>query len=223
METTARDRKLEALGEALGLFAFIMLFIWKLLLVHPALAVLVPGFTVATHAARGETTRRLGFGWKDFCAALPLLLWVGAAACFMLACGVWAGSIRPMTLVGIAGGLGAYIVWGVLQQYLLNAFLANRLGEFAGAPDSRWVALSAAALFSLVHLPNWFLMAVTLVGGYIAVRVYRRYRSLYVLGIAHAAIAFALFLVVPDSISGHFLVGPRYAIDTFGTYPEILL
>ena len=119
--------------------------------------------------------------------------------------------------------MAAYVVWGVVQQYLLNGFLANRLAEFTGSPRSRLVPLVAAALFSLAHLPNWFLMAVTFAGGYLSVRVYRRYRSLYVLGIAHALIAFALFLAVPDSISAHFLIGPRYAMDRYGGYPKWLL
>ncbi len=216
-------KKLEPLAEALGVFAFVMLFIWKLQLFHPGLAALVPVFTVATHAARRESIRRLGFGRKDFRAALPLLPGVATGVCLFLAAGSLAGTVRAMTLGEIALGFAAYVVWGVFQQYLLNAFLANRLAEFAGSPRSRLVPLGAATLFSLAHLPNWFLMAVTFAGGYLSVRVYQRYRSLYVLGIAHALIAFALFLAVPDSISGHFLIGPRYAIDRWGGYPEWLL
>ena len=212
-------RKLEPLAEALGVFAFVMLFIWKLLLFHPWLAILVPAFTVATHVARRESIRRLGFGREEFRAALPLLVWAGAGGGLFLAAGALAGTVRRMTAGQMALGLAAYVVWGVFQQYLLNGFLANRLAEFAGSPRSRLVPLAAAALFSLVHLPNWFLMAVTFAGGYLSVRVYQRYRSLYVLGIAHALIAFALFLAVPDSISGHFLIGPRFVIDYSGRYP----
>jgi len=223
MGPAAEIRKPEPLAEALGLFAFVMLFIWKLQLFHPALAVLVPLVTVATHAARGETTRQLGFGWKDFRAASPLLLWVGAAACVFLTAGSLAGTMRRIAPGQVALGLSAYLVWGLFQQYLLNAFLANRLAEFEGSARTRLVPLSAAALFSLAHLPNWFLMAVTFAGGYLAVRAWQRTRSLYVLGIAHAMIAFALFVAVPDSISGHFLIGPRYVIERYGAYPEWLL
>ena len=215
-------RKPEALAEALGLFAFIMLFIWKLQLFHPVLALLVPAFTVATHAARGETNSQLGFGWKDLCAASPLLLWSGAAACLVVAAGSLAGTVRQLAPGQIALGLSAYLVWGLFQQYLLNGFLANRLAEFVGSPRSRLIPLSAAALFSLVHLPNWFLMAVTFTGGYLSVRIYQRYRSLYVLGIAHALSAFTLFLAVPDSVSAHFLIGPRCLIERHGAYPEWL-
>jgi hypothetical protein len=212
MEVLARIRKPEALCEALGLFAFVMLFIWKLHLSRPGLALLVPAFTIATHAARGEAARQLGFGWKDFRGALPVLSWVAAFAALLLAAGALAGTIRVMTPGRAAWDLGAYVVWGFLQQYLLNAFLANRLAEYTGNSEGRLVALAAAVLFSVAHLPNWFLMVVTFGGGYLSVRVYQRFRSLYVLGIAHAMIAFSLFLAVPDSISGRFHVGPRYLI-----------
>jgi Type II CAAX prenyl endopeptidase Rce1-like len=218
-----KARKLEPLAEALGVFAFVMLFIWRLQLFHPWLAIVVPVFTVATHVARRENIRCLGFGRKDFRAGVPLLLAAGSAAFLFLAAGSLAGTIRRMTPGEVAVGFAAYVVWGVFQQYLLNAFLANRLAEFMGVSGSRVVPLAAAALFSLAHLPNWFLMAVTFAGGYLSVRVYQRCRSLYVLGIAHAVIALSLFLAVPDSISGHFLIGPRFVMDYYGRYPEWLL
>jgi membrane protease YdiL (CAAX protease family) len=81
----------------------------------------------------------------------------------------------------------------------------------------------AAGLFSLAHLPNWFLMPVTFIGGYVCVRVYLRYRSLYVLALAHGIVGFVLFLIVPDSVSAHFLIGPRYLLLMYESYPELLL
>jgi hypothetical protein len=36
-------------------------------------------------------------------------------------------------------------------------------------------------------------------------------------------VGFCLYLAVPDSVSAHFLVGPRYLLDVYGTYPELLL
>ena len=223
MDKATRFRRWEALGEAFATFAFIMLYAWKLRPLCPWLAILVPAFTVATHVARGESARRLGFGWEDFRTAFPALLpWVVAAAGLLLAAGAAAGTIRPLAPRQIVGGVGAYMVWGACQQYLLNAFLANRLAEWAGGPERRTVPLAAAALFSLPHLPNWFLMAVTFAGGYLSVRVWQRYRSLYVLGIAHGVIAFVLFAVVPDSIGGHFFIGPRYLMNHGGANPEWL-
>ncbi len=143
--------------------------------------------------------------------------------CSLAALGQTLGTIRQIPLRQALISVLAYIAWGFFQQYLLNAFFVNRLAAFAGEKRPHDVALAAAVLFSLVHLPNWFLMPVTLVGGYLSARVYLRYRSLYVLGLAHGILGFLLFLVVPDSISAHFLIGPRYLINVYGTYPELLL
>jgi hypothetical protein len=158
MALRARIPKLEALGEALALFSFVMLYIWKLRPAHSGLVVLVPAFTIATHAGRRETARQLGFGWKEFRGSLPVLPWVAATALLLLAAGALAGTTRVITPGHAAWDLGAHLIRGFLQQYLLNAFLANRLAEWIGSPESRAVALAAAALFSLAHLPNWSLM-----------------------------------------------------------------
>ncbi len=211
----------EPIAEALGVFLAVMVYIWWLRLDYPWLAFLLLAFIVGTQIARREGPRELGFGWRDARVAFGALIpWVVAAAALLWVLGMALGTLRPMLPRFLWGGLAAYILWGMLQQYLLNAFLLKRLLEWAGPFRA---ALVAAVLFSLVHLPNWFLMSVTLVGGYLAARAYLRYRSLWVLGLAHGILAFILFLVVPDSISAHFLIGPRYLLDVYGTYPELLL
>jgi hypothetical protein len=53
-------------------------------------------------------------------------------------------------------------------------------------------------------------MGVALVLGYASARIYHRYRNLYFLGMAHAAVGFLLFLLIPDSISRHLNVGPAW-------------
>lgn len=53
-------------------------------------------------------------------------------------------------------------------------------------------------------------MAVTLLLGYCCAIVYRRYKNLYFLGLAHGTVGFLLYLVVPDSISHHLNVGPGW-------------
>jgi membrane protease YdiL (CAAX protease family) len=104
-----------------------------------------------------------------------------------------------------------YILWGLVQQYLLNGYLVNRLEQFGAARG--FAPGLAAALFCLAHSPNWFLMAVTLVGGYACARFYLRDRNLYVLAIAHGMVAFCLYRVTPEALGAHFLVGPRYFIS----------
>jgi membrane protease YdiL (CAAX protease family) len=100
-----------------------------------------------------------------------------------------------------------YLPWGLFQQYLLNGFCLTRLEI---ALPQRGAALAAAALFSAIHAPNWFLMLVTFGAGYAAARLYTSYRNLYFLGLAHGTVGVLLFLVVPDSISHHLVIGPGW-------------
>ena len=94
---------------------------------------------------------------------------------------------------------------GVFQQYMLPGYFLTR---FDAVLSRRPPALPASALFSGAHTPNWFLMTVTLPGGYAATQLCRRYRNLWFPGLAHVVFSFVLYLVVPDSISRHLNVGP---------------
>jgi hypothetical protein len=53
-------------------------------------------------------------------------------------------------------------------------------------------------------------MLVTLAGGYTCARVYLQHRNLYFLGLAHGVVGFLIYLVVPDSVSHHLYVGPKW-------------
>ena len=68
----------------------------------------------------------------------------------------------------------------------------------------------SAVLFSLLHLPNWPLTALTLVGGLFFTEMFRTYRSLYPLGIVHAAMGIAIAYSFPDSLMHHMRVGLSY-------------
>ncbi len=208
-----------ALVEVLGVFTLIMLYIWKWRLFYPWLWIAILALVIGSHFWRREGGGELGLRWRECRASLrPVLPWALALPAIVLALGVVFDSISPVVWRRTASSLSVYLVWGLVQQYLLNGYLLNRLARF-----SRRAPLAAAVLFSAAHLPNWFLMAVSFAGGYVAARVFLRYRSLYVLGFAHGLIGFLLNLVVPDSISGGFLIGPRYVLHQFGTYPELLL
>ncbi len=125
-------------------------------------------------------------------------------ALLLLALGLLLDTVRHIAADRAALIWAIYIPWGLFQQYLLNGFCLTR---FETVLPGRSAALAAAALFSAVHAPNWFLMPVTLVAGYAATRLYRGYRNLYFLGLAHGTVAL-LFLVVPDSISHGLIIGP---------------
>ena len=130
-----------------------------------------------------------------------------ALAALSLPAPAMAAPTRPIRFEQGLLSLVAYLPWGIFQQYVLNGYFMNR---FDAVLSRRAAPLVSAALFSGAHVPNWFLMAVTLLTGYACALTYRRYKNLYFLGVAHATVGFMLFLVVPDSISHHLNVGPGW-------------
>ncbi len=222
MSTCRRDWR--ALGEVVCVFVLIMLYIWWVRLYHPWAALAILGYVISTHFVHRENARLLGFGWQELREAFrEVMPWVAAIVLALFGGGFLLGTVRETSVAQALLGILAYAIWGLFQQYLLNAFFVNRLAEFQGKKRGQFVPLAAALLFALAHLPNWFLMVVTFAGGYACARVYLSCRSLYVLALAHGMVGFFLLLVVPDSVTAHFLVGPRYILQMYGTYPELLL
>ncbi len=189
-------------------FALIMAYIWRFRAIYPWSWTLILALILLSHALRGERPAALGFRRAGFTAccrryAAP----VAGAAAILLAAAFASGTLRPMTARGIALSLGLYVPWGIFQEYLLNGYMFRRL---AGALAPAKASVTAAALFSLAHLPNWPLMLATLAGGLCAIAAYRRYRNLYFLGLAHAVLGFALFAAAPDRLIHHLRVGPGW-------------
>ena len=194
------------LMEPVAIFAFIMAYIWKLRFNHPLFWIPLLALIILSHVARHERARSLGFRLQNLGDCLKTFGPVLAA----LALGMWAlglelGTMRQIGPEHAAWALALYLPWGLFQQYLLNGYFLKR---FDSVLSPRASGITSAALFSVVHTPNWFLMLVTSLAGYIAIQVYRRYTNLYFLGVAHAIIGVSLFLFVPDSISHHLNVGP---------------
>ena len=198
-------RKLAALEPA-GLFVFLMAYIWIWRARHPYLWIAILACLLLSHLLHRESAGDLGFGRRSlrecahrFAPALAIL------ALLLLAAGLLLHTTRQMASGQAFLALFASLPWGVVQQYLLNGYFLNRFDRAFSPRPSAWLT---AALFAAAHTPNWFLMAVALLGGWCATQVYRRRRNLYFLGIAHATVGFLLFVTVPDSISHHLDVGP---------------
>lgn len=194
--------------EPVATFALIMLYIWRLRASAPASWVPMFGLLLLSHYYHGEEAETLGFRRTNFtrCAEAfaPTLLFLALA---LLSTGILLQTTRPICFDQGLMGFAGYCLWGLFQQYVLNGYFVNR---FHDAAPARYVPALAGALFATVHLPNWFLMAISFVAGYLCAQIYLKYRNLYFLGIAHGAIGFLLFLVVPDTISRHLTVGPAW-------------
>jgi len=187
--------------------ALILCYIWWWRPAHPLSWIFILGLVLASQVFRRETPVRLGFRLTNMknalavCAPVVLLLGLG-----LVVGGIMGGTIRRVTPESGLLSLALYCLWGLFQQYLLNGYFLNRFAEMrpAAAP------LIAALSFSVIHAPNWFLMIVTLLGGFASAQIYLRFRNLYVLGLAHGILGFLLYLCVPDGISHHLYVGPKW-------------
>ena len=79
-----------------------------------------------------------------------------------------------------------YPIWGVIQQFLVQAMVVNNLATISNRISFRWmVTILAAGLFGLVHIPDLKLMAATFCLGLAFTPVYLSWRNLWPLGVYH--------------------------------------
>jgi hypothetical protein len=155
-------------------------------------------------------------GWKSWglrTANLARSLWVVGVALLMAAIAVAIAS-RAGTLQHNGGFVPfiqrywGYSLWAFAQQLLLQDFFLLRLLRLIDKPHS--AALTAAAVFSLAHLPSPILTAVTLVWGYAACLLFLHYRNLYPLALAHAIFGITIAVTIPGPVTHNMRVGLGY-------------
>lgn len=79
-----------------------------------------------------------------------------------------------------------YPIWGVIQQFLVQAMVVNNLAIISDRLSYRWmVTLVAAILFGFVHIPDLKLMMATFCIGLAFTPIYLRWRNLWPLGVYH--------------------------------------
>ena len=98
-----------------------------------------------------------------------------------------------------------YAIWALEQEFILNAFFYRRFEWLMGRTTGSLVV--TALLFSLVHLPNPVLVPATFVGGLFFVAIFRRFRNIYPLAIAHAILGLTVGMAFPDHLIRHMRVG----------------
>jgi len=101
-----------------------------------------------------------------------------------------------------------YLLWAVVQQWIQQSFFFARMERVI--ERGVLASFTTAALFGLAHLPNPILAPLTFFGGWLLSELYRRYRSVVPLGIAHGLVGLAIALAVPDSLNHHMRVGLGY-------------
>ncbi len=168
---------------------------------------------IGSHRLRGESLRDLGFRFDNFLRALKLLLLpMLIVAIASLLIGLALGA-RPNFLGWhperwLIAQIGLGFAWGFVQQYVLQSFI-NRRAQIIWGPGLMSILLTGLT-FSILHLPNPWLMVVTLMGGFIWAAVYQRAPNLFALAISHSVMTWVLVSTLPVSVLNHLRIGFKY-------------
>jgi membrane protease YdiL (CAAX protease family) len=160
--------------------------------------------------------------WIDFTSAQSMglrtanflrSLWIVAVALVISAISI-ALAIHFQTLHRVHGPVAffkrywGYALWSFVQQLLLQDFFLRRLRLLL--PSAGLAAFTAAAIFSIAHLPSPVLTTVTFIMGLAACLLFLRYRNLYPLAIAHAILGITLAITLPNALLHNMRVGLGY-------------
>lgn len=190
---------------SLGLVA-IMIVLWlptrEQLIVAP-IALLMPAVLVFSNR---PSLNELGLGWRQLVSSF----WILPASIALAAVGILvaqrAGTFHDLYKADVAH-VGGYVLWTIYQQFLLQDYFMPRLARVLSTNAA--IAL-AAVLFSIAHLPNVPLTIATLLWGAVSCALFRRYRSLYILGITQGLLGLCFAVCVPDVFLHHMRVGLGY-------------
>ncbi len=139
-------------------------------------------------------------------------LWIVGLALVLAAISIFVagrlGTLHPLHgQARIFSHVWGYLVWSLMQQFLLQIFFLSRLLRITS--PAKAVAITAA-IFAVAHIPNPILAAATLVWGACSCLLYLKYRNLYVLGLAHGILGICFAVTVPDHFHHHMRVGIGY-------------
>jgi hypothetical protein len=124
----------------------------------------------------------VGFRACGFAAAFRAsAVFAGAGTAGLLALGAMLG--RPLPPASFWVLAAVYPLWGIAQQFALQALITRNLRPLLG-PVALRVAV-VAAMFALAHFPNYPLMFLSGLGGLGFTWIYERHRNLWAVGIAH--------------------------------------
>lgn len=151
---------------------------------------------------------RLGLGLPKMFGA-SVVLGIGFATIgFMVILVNWTGGQIPANSTWPKLQLAwEYLIWTLLQEFMLQSFFFNRCEDLYGSSAAVWMA---STLFAAAHLPSPVLTTTTLIGALFFCEMFRRYRSIYPLAIVHAMLGLTIAILTPDSLLHHMRVGIGY-------------
>jgi membrane protease YdiL (CAAX protease family) len=205
------------LAEVASVISTILIALWVVVPLYPdnRTMLVVPGlfalgFVVYSQRVRGESFEDIGLTGTHFGKAL-LMLAIPTVIAVILFGGI-AAATNTLRMEGAAWyKLVTVPMWGVLQQFLLQAFLFRRIRSLV--ESDRAAIACAATLFAVVHLPNVPLTLLTLAGGIVWTWVYSRAPNLYALGISHGLMSLLVMTTLPRRILPTLSVGYKYFLS----------
>lgn len=163
--------------------------------------------TLGIILARRPSREQLGLDWRSFLRSAWIL---PAAIALSLVSALIAsklGTLHPLYKADVAHITG-YFLWTIYQQILLQDFFMDRL-LCLGLSGSTSVTI-AGTMFASAHLPSPWLTTTTLVWGILSCALFRRYRSIWALGLAQGVLGLCFAICVPDALHHHLRVGLGY-------------
>jgi hypothetical protein len=204
--TPQSDTSLRSLAELSIGFAAILVVLWlptREQLIFGPIALLSPLILLLLQR---PTLSELGLHWRGFASSL----WILPAAAVLAAAGILmaraAGTFHELYKAELAH-VGGYVLWTIYQQFLLQDYFMPRLTRLLKADAA--IAF-AAVLFAMAHLPNVVLTVATLVWGAVSCALFRRCRSVVVLGITQGLLGLCFAVCIPDAYLHHMRVGLGY-------------
>lgn len=160
---------------------------------------------IALCIAHNRTSRDWGFSMRAF---VPALLW-SIVLTVPLVAALWfigqATGEAPSRRAPLLDFLYV-IVWGGAQQFVLQTVILREAQAVAG----RGAVLLAAAVFAAVHLPNPFLVIVTLTGGLAWCWIYSRAPNILPLAWSHATATVVILVSFDPRVTAGLRTGWRY-------------
>lgn len=187
--------------------AIILSYTWYVAPRTPHQFAVVPIVLVAALGLwRAARTGEWGLEWRAFVPALRAVAMITIpAVLFIIAAGASLGTLHDRR--DFLGSLGALVVWGGAQQWILQTVV---LREAQRVASPAWAVVLAAALFAVVHLPNPFLTAVTFAGGLAWCAIYTRHPNILPLALSHALGTLAILYAFDEAITGRLRIGYSY-------------
>ena len=200
------DTSLRTLAELTIGFAAILIVLWlptREQLIFGPIALLAPLILVLRQK---PTLSDLGLHWRGSVSSFWILPAAAVAATAGILVARAAGTFHELYKPDLAHVAG-YVLWTIYQQFLLQDYFMPRLARVLKADAA--IAF-AAVLFAMAHLPNVVLTVATLVWGAVSCALFRRCRSVIVLGITQGLLGLCFAVCVPDAYLHHMRVGLGY-------------